>query len=114
MQKFRSRTRAKFAAGANKRVCGEYPTSIHKLLEKIEKYKDWVSEVKLLLDQYQENLQFEQVEIKEKEGENGFRVIKVNGVSIENEETFRKLQKAKNKACELAYGELKEKYPSKK
>ena len=85
----------------------------NKLLEKIEKYKDWVSEVKLLLDQYQENLQFEHVEIKEKEGKNGFRVIKVNGVSVENEETFRKLQKAKNKACELAYGELKEIYPSK-
>jgi len=28
MQKFRSRTRAKFAAGANERVCGECPTQM--------------------------------------------------------------------------------------
>ncbi|MFZ2800915.1 MAG: hypothetical protein WAZ30_11865, partial [Syntrophorhabdus sp.] len=33
-QKFRSRTRAKFSAGENKRVCGECPTQALILMER--------------------------------------------------------------------------------
>ena len=54
-QKFRSRTRAKFAAGANERVCGECSTPMHILIENPVEYQPFHNSAPCYLLAYFEN-----------------------------------------------------------